>query len=152
MVAAQRKLRGFPEGGDKFLAGTGVRLKQHQRACATEVMAAYRAFSAEGGTIEARDRRLVGEAHHLLVGDAEQPEAKPRVGLAQQNAELEMSRRLRLAIEAELERREVSPPSEIAALLETSSRQAYMLLRRRAWKENDLALLQAAAARLGLTV
>ena len=69
MVAAQRKLRGFPEGGDKFLAGTGVRLKQHQRACATEVMAAYRAFSAEGGTIEARDRRLVGEAHHLLVGD-----------------------------------------------------------------------------------
>ena len=152
-LSAHRKLQALPrEEADKFWAGTGERLEQHQRACATEVMAAYRLFSAEGGVVVARDRRLVNEAHQMLGGDADNSEATPRIGLEQRNTERDMSRRLRMAIEAELERRNVSDPSEIAAILGVPSREADKLLRRNRWKEGDLALLQAAAARLGLTV
>jgi hypothetical protein len=152
IVAAHRKLRGLPEDADRFWASNSERLEQHQRACATEVMAAYRSFSGEGGTANGRDRRLVGEAHHLLVGDAGDSEAKPRVSLALRDTELEISRRLRLVIKAELERREISDPSEIAAVLGIPRRQADRLVCRTAWKEGDLALLRAAAARLGLPV
>ena len=105
VVTTHRKLRALPqEDADSFWSGTGVRLKQHQGACATEVMAAYRIFSAEGGIAEARDRRLVSEAHQVLVGDTGEPEAKPSIDLAQRDAELEVSRRLRVAIYAELAR------------------------------------------------
>ncbi|MDO9713591.1 hypothetical protein [Paracraurococcus lichenis] len=153
VLSAHRKLQDNPrEKTGKFWAGTGERLKQHRRACAREVMAAYRLFSAEEGIPVARDRRLVNEAYQILAENAGGPEAKPQISIAQKSAELKLSQRLRLAIGAELERREISHPSEIAAILGTSSRQADRVLCRRAWKEGDLALLQAAAARLGLPV
>ena len=153
VVTTYRKLRGLPqEDVAKFWSGTGVRLKEHQRACATEVMAAYRVFSAEGGTAEARDRRLVSEAHQVLVGDAGEPDAKPRVDRKQRDEELQTSQRLRTAIETELERRGLVDLSEVAAALGLSIRLAERLIRRDKWLEGGVAALQAAAARLGLKV
>ena len=58
--------------------------------------------------------------------------------------------RLREAIDRELERRGVRDPSGIGAVFGLSPTEADRLLRRYHWREGDLALLRAAAARLGL--
>ena len=58
--------------------------------------------------------------------------------------------RLREAIDRELERRGVRDPSGIGAALGLPLLDAERLLRRRHRREGDLALLRAAAARLGL--
>jgi hypothetical protein len=60
--------------------------------------------------------------------------------------------RLRMMIGQELDARGITTPVEIGKALEMPVAEAHTLLTRRQWREGDVALLQAAAARLGLSV
>ena len=60
--------------------------------------------------------------------------------------------RLRMAIGYELDRRGVTDPAEIGEALGMPAAEAHGLLNRRQWREGDVARLQAAALRLGLSV
>jgi hypothetical protein len=58
--------------------------------------------------------------------------------------------RLRMAIGWELENRGITTPAAIGAALGMPAREATKLLNRHQWREGDVALLEAAAARLGV--
>ena len=58
--------------------------------------------------------------------------------------------RLRMAIGRELEKRGITTPAAIGAALGMPGVEAIRLLVRHQWREGDVALLQAAAARLGV--
>ena len=60
--------------------------------------------------------------------------------------------RLRMLIGHELDDRNITTPAEIGAVLGMSAAEATKLLTGRQWREGDVALLQAAAARLGVQV
>jgi hypothetical protein len=60
--------------------------------------------------------------------------------------------RLRLAIGRELDDREITDPAAIGAALGMPKAAAAKLLTRNQWREGDVALLEAAAARLGVEV
>jgi hypothetical protein len=57
--------------------------------------------------------------------------------------------RLRVAISRELDERGIAGPTEIGAALGMPAVEATKLLARHHWREGDVALLTAAAARLG---
>ena len=83
------------------------------------------------------------------------PPAKPKLTpgerRARQTDRLVMIR-LRMAIRQELADRGIIKPVAIAATLGMPAPEAAKLLTRRQWREGDVALLEAAAARLGLQV
>ena len=58
--------------------------------------------------------------------------------------------RLRMAIGRELEDRGITTPAAIGEALGMPSAEATSLLTRHRWREGDIALLQATAARLGV--
>jgi hypothetical protein len=60
--------------------------------------------------------------------------------------------RLRMAINRELDERGIATPAAIGEALGMPAAEANSLLTRRQWREGDVALLQAAAARLGVHV
>ena len=60
--------------------------------------------------------------------------------------------RLRMAIGRELDDRDITTPAAIGEALGMLPAEATSLLTRRQWREGDVALLQAAAARLGVQV
>ena len=60
--------------------------------------------------------------------------------------------RLRMAIGRELDDRGIITPAAIGAALGMPAAEATKLLTRHQWREGDVALLQAAAARLGVRV
>ena len=60
--------------------------------------------------------------------------------------------RLRMAIGRELEDRGITTPAAIGAALGMPAAEAVKLMNRHQWREGDVALLQAAAARLGVRV
>jgi predicted flap endonuclease-1-like 5' DNA nuclease len=60
--------------------------------------------------------------------------------------------RLRMAIGHELDERGITTPDAIGEVLGMDAKDAHGLLNRRQWREGDVALLEAAAARLGLSV
>jgi hypothetical protein len=60
--------------------------------------------------------------------------------------------RLRMAIGHELDARDITTPAAIGEALGMPAAEATSLLTRRQWREGDVALLQAAAARLGVQV
>jgi hypothetical protein len=60
--------------------------------------------------------------------------------------------RLRMAIGRALDDREITDPAAIGEALGMPAAEANKLLTRHQWREGDVALLQAAAARLGLSV
>ncbi len=60
--------------------------------------------------------------------------------------------RLRMAIGRELDERGIITLAEIGAALGMSAAEATGLLNRKQWREGDVALLEAAAARLGVQV
>jgi hypothetical protein len=60
--------------------------------------------------------------------------------------------RLRMAIGRELEDRGITTPAAIGQALGMPAPEAAKLLNRRQWREGDVALLEAAAARLGTPV
>jgi hypothetical protein len=81
------------------------------------------------------------------------PPAKPKLS-AQERRVREADRlktiRLRVTIGRELDNRGITTPAEISAALGMPAAEATKLLTRRQWREGDVALLEAAAARLGL--
>jgi hypothetical protein len=60
--------------------------------------------------------------------------------------------RLRMAIGRELDERGITTPAAIGEALGMPAQEANKLLTRRQWREGDVALLEAAAARLGVLV
>ena len=60
--------------------------------------------------------------------------------------------RLRMLIGRELEERDVTTPDAIGEALGMDAKDAHGLLNRQQWREGDVAALQAAAVRLGLSV
>ena len=60
--------------------------------------------------------------------------------------------RLRMLIGRELEDRGITTPAAIGEALGMPAREATSLLTRHQWREGDVALLQAAAMRLGVQV
>ena len=60
--------------------------------------------------------------------------------------------RLRMAIRQELTDQGIIKPAAIGVALGMPAAEATSLLTRRQWREGDVALLQAAAARLGVRV
>jgi hypothetical protein len=60
--------------------------------------------------------------------------------------------RLRMAIGRELDERGITTPAAIGAALEMPAAEATKLLSRHQWREGDVALLEAAAARLRVQV
>ncbi|MFC7478480.1 hypothetical protein ACFQS7_29440 [Dankookia sp. GCM10030260] len=83
------------------------------------------------------------------------PPAKPK-----QSAEERRARQadrlatiwLRMAIGRELDDRGITTPAAIGEALGMTAAEATSLMTRRQWREGDVALLQAAAARLGVQV
>jgi hypothetical protein len=81
------------------------------------------------------------------------PPAKPRLSSPEQKIrrdERVAAIRLRMTIGRELEDRGITTPVEIGKALGMLVAEAHTLLTRRQWREGDVALLQAAAARRGL--
>ena len=60
--------------------------------------------------------------------------------------------RLRMAIGRALDERDITTPAAIGEALGMPAAEATKLLTRHQWREGDVALLQAAAARLGVQV
>jgi precorrin-6B methylase 1 len=85
----------------------------------------------------------------------DKPPAKPKLTHAEQRVRHEarlVTIRLRMAIGRELEDRGITTPAAIGEALGMPAEEATKLLTRRQWREGDVALLQAAAARLGLKI
>jgi saccharopine dehydrogenase-like NADP-dependent oxidoreductase len=70
----------------------------------------------------------------------------------QRQADRLISIRLRMAIHRELDERDITTLSAIGEALGMPAAEAASLLRRHQWREGDVALLEAAAARLGVRV
>ena len=84
-----------------------------------------------------------------------QPPTKPKLSAQEQRRRREdrlAALRLRMAIGRALEERGITDPAAIGAALGLPAGEAAKLLTRRQWREGDVALLRAAAARLGLSV
>jgi hypothetical protein len=60
--------------------------------------------------------------------------------------------RLRMAIGRELDERGITKPADIGEAFGMPAAEAVKLLTRHQWREGDVALLEAAAARLGVRV
>jgi hypothetical protein len=83
------------------------------------------------------------------------PSAKPKLSAEERRQRQEdrlASIRLRMAIGHELDDRGITTLAAIGEALGMSAAEATGLLTRRQWREGDVALLQAAAARLGVRV
>ena len=83
------------------------------------------------------------------------PPAKPKLTLEERRARYAdrlTTIRLRMLIFRELEDRGITMPAEIGAALGMPPAEAAKLLRGHQWREGDVALLQAAVARLGVQV
>jgi hypothetical protein len=83
------------------------------------------------------------------------PPAKPKLSAEERRIRQEdrlKSIRLRMAIGHELDDRSITTPAEIGAALGMPAAEAVKLMTRHQWREGDVALLEAAAARLGVQV
>ena len=68
---AHRRLKALPQArADAFWRGQGRRLEATTRATATEVVAAFKQFSAAGLVASAPDRHLVTAAQRYLAEEA----------------------------------------------------------------------------------
>jgi hypothetical protein len=72
LLGAERRLKGLSQAEvDAFWNGLGRRLEANMRATATEVVAAFKQFSAAGLVAGAAERHLVTQAQrHLAEGPA----------------------------------------------------------------------------------
>ena len=83
------------------------------------------------------------------------PPEKPKMSAAERRLRREdrlKTIRLRMAIWHELDECGIITPAEIGVALEMPAAEAASLLSRHHWREGDIALLEAAAARLGVQV
>ena len=88
-----------------------------------------------------------------LPPDQPPPPEKPKLTPEERRvrqADRLASIRLRMAIGRELDDRGITDPHAIGEALGMPALEATKLLNRHQWREGDVALLQAAAARLGL--
>src|SRR3954452_5952571 len=69
LLGTHRKAKALasPEASEQFWATSGSHVEAQQRAAATEVVAAFRAFSAAGLVAGAGDRHLVNQAEQYLA-------------------------------------------------------------------------------------
>ena len=71
LLGAHRRLKALPRAEvDAFWRGQGRRLEAAMRATATEVVAAFKQFSAAGLVAGAGDRHLVTQAQRYLAEEA----------------------------------------------------------------------------------
>jgi hypothetical protein len=87
--------------------------------------------------------------------DEPKPKQKPKITAAERRARQAdqlMRIRYRVMIGRELDDRGITTPAGIGEALGMSLAEAAKLLTRHQWREGDLQLLEAAAARLGLQV
>src|SRR4051794_12916776 len=92
---------------------------------------------------------------HGMSQPPSSPSTKPKLSAAEQRQRHEdriACIRLRMAIGRELDEGGITDPREIGQALGMLTLDAARLLTRRIWREGDVAALQAAAARLGLSV
>ncbi len=83
------------------------------------------------------------------------PPAKPKLSPAERRARMHdrlTTLRLRVTIGRELDDRGITTPAGIGAVLGMPAAEAAKLLTRHRWREGDVALLEAAAARLEVQV
>ena len=83
------------------------------------------------------------------------PAPKPKLSAEEKRRRQEVritTIRLRMAIGRCLDDREITTPAAIGEALGMPAAEATKLLTRRHWREGDVALLQVAAARLGLSI
>ena len=83
------------------------------------------------------------------------PPEKPKISAEERRLRQEdrlKTIRLRMAINRELDERGITTPVEIGEALGMPTADAAKLLRGHQWREGDVALLEAAAARLGVRV
>jgi hypothetical protein len=83
------------------------------------------------------------------------PPSKPKLSAEERRvrqADRLKTIRLRMAIGRELEERGITNPRAIGEALGMPAQEATKLLTRHQWREGDVALLEAAAARLGVQV
>ncbi len=81
------------------------------------------------------------------------PPAKPKLSPGERRRRWEerlAALRLRMAIGRELDERGIAEPAAVGAALGMPAAEATKLLNTHRWREGDVALLSAAAARLGL--
>jgi hypothetical protein len=87
------------------------------------------------------------------VSDDMPPPTRPRLSPEERRRRREerlAALRLRMAIGRELDERGINDPAAVGAALGMPPAEATRLLTRYRWREGDLTLLAAAAARLGL--
>jgi hypothetical protein len=90
-----------------------------------------------------------------VAKDVPPPSTKPKLSAEERRARQEdrlTTIRLRMAIGRELDDRGITEPAAIGAALGLPAVEATKLLTRHQWREGDVALLTAAAVRLGLPV
>jgi hypothetical protein len=91
----------------------------------------------------------------LLPNQLPSPPSKPKLSVAERRsreADRLKTIRLRVTIGRELDERGITDPAAIGAALGLPATEAAKLLTRKQWREGDVALLEAAAARLGVQV
>jgi len=89
----------------------------------------------------------------MVTKDVPPPPAKPKLLAGERRARQQdrlAALRLRMAIGRELDERGIAEPAAIGAALGLPAAEAAKLLTRHQWREGDVALLTAAAARLGV--
>ena len=69
LLGTHRKAKALasPEASEQFWATSGSHVEAQQRAAATEVIAAFKAFSTAGLVTDIRDRHLVNQAQRYLA-------------------------------------------------------------------------------------
>jgi hypothetical protein len=83
------------------------------------------------------------------------PLVKPKISAEERRLRQQdrlMTIRLRMAIGRELDERGITTPAEIGEALGMPAAEAVKLMNRHRWHEGDVALLEAAVARLGVQV
>ena len=91
----------------------------------------------------------------IVAKDVPPPPVKPKLSAEERQARQEdrlTTIRLRMAIGRELDERGITEPAEIGAALGLPAVEVTKLLTRHQWREGDVALLEAAVARLGVQV
>src|SRR5215218_9740852 len=89
----------------------------------------------------------------MVTKDMPPPPAKPKFSARERRARQEdrlAALRLRMAIGRNLDERGITDPAAIGAALGLPAAAAAKLLTRHQWREGDVVLLTAAAARLGV--
>jgi predicted flap endonuclease-1-like 5' DNA nuclease len=142
-VTTETEVARIERGEEASLAGLGLRLNE-----AKQLTAAIQA------QIVPTQAAMAGERRRSDPPSAS-PSPKPKLSAEERRIRQEdrlKSIRLRMAIGHELDDRGITTPAEIGAALGMPAADAIKLMTRHQWREGDVALLEAVAARLGVQV